>query len=157
MRYVRKTVLLAAVLLGLAALPVYSFGDSRIGVGFGIPNYVLIYRPGNFDFKGMYDFTEGSEFVYASGGYRFVDSRRISGPLHVSLGLGLYGKLRFSAPEGTDELTGGLNLPMGVSIMLFDRFLEFFAEIAPGVDLYPKPAFTQDPLQMWAGVTIQMN
>ena len=34
---------------------------------------------------------------------------------------------------------------------------ESILEIAPGFDLYPKPAFSDDPIQVWAGLTFEMN
>jgi hypothetical protein len=158
MRFLRLTVIAAVMLITAAAtLPAYSHSDSRIGVGFGVPNYVLIYRPGNFDFKGGYDFTAGNEFIYLGGAYRFVDNRRLTGPLHFSLGFGAYGKLFFGSSDGSDDVVGGLNLPVGVSVMIFDRFIELFAEAAPGIDLYPRPGFSQAPVQVWAGITLQMN
>jgi hypothetical protein len=146
---------LAAVCV--SALPAYSSSETRIGVGFGIPNYVLIYQPGNFDFRGGYDLTTGSEFIYLSGGYRFVDRRRLNGPLHLSLGIGAYGKLLFDSSGSEGRVIGGLNLPVGVSLLFFDRFVELFAEVAPGIDLYPRPGFADVPLQMWAGISLQID
>ena len=157
MRVIRSILIILVVSLALSVMPAFSQQDSRIGVGFGKPNYVLIYRPGNFDFKGGYDFTEGNEFVYLSGGYRFVDNRHLNGPLHFSLGIGGFGRFSFGDASSMETITGGMQLPVGMSVMVFDRFLEFFVEVAPGIDLYPRPGFADVPLQAWAGVTLQVN
>ena len=145
----------------VSSLYAYSPGSSRLGVGFGLPNYVIIYRPGNFDFKGGYDFTEGNEFIYLSGGYRFVNQQPIAGPLHFSLGAGAFGKFTFgnddSEDDSSDDVVGGFNIPIGASLLFFDDFAELFVEVAPGFDLYPKPSFTNDPLQMWAGITLRIR
>ncbi|HDQ14237.1 MAG TPA: hypothetical protein ENN41_05430 [Sediminispirochaeta sp.] len=154
----RLVVLLLCLLLFWGAVQnsaAYSYSPDRIGFGVGTPNAVLIYRPHPFDFRGGYDFSEGNQFVFLSGDVRLIDNRHIQGPLHFSFGVGLYGKLFFE--RQSDMVEGGTRLPVGLSLLLFDNFLEFFVELAPGIDLYPKPAFSSDPVQVWAGITLALN
>jgi hypothetical protein len=67
----------------------------------------------------------------------------------------VYGKLFAERTE--DMLEGGTRLPLGLSILFLDNFGELFVEIAPGFDLYPKPAFSDDPVQFWAGITFSLD
>lgn len=139
----------------LQSAAAYGYRSSRIGFGVGTPNAVIIYRPAPFDFRGGYDFSEGNQFIFLSGDLRLIDNRTIADPLRLSFGVGLYGKL-FLERE-SDMLEGGTRLPIGLSILFLDNFVELFVELAPGFDLYPKPAFSEDPVQLWAGVTLAMN
>jgi len=140
---------------GIISSFAYGQKPARIGFGVGTPNAVFIYRPSPFDFRGGYDFTEGNQFIFMSGDFRLIDNRYLTGPLHISFGIGLYGKLYLE--RESEPFEGGTRLPIGLSILFLDNFIELFVEIAPGFDLYPKPAFSDDPVQVWAGVTLAMN
>ena len=103
--------------------------------------------------------TRGWGVIFAAGDLRLVDNRQIVGVLHGSLGIGLYGKLY---PEGRDsdgsvEFDGGTRIPVAASVLLLDDFLEFFVEVAPGIDLYPKAQLSDQPVQLFAGFTIQLD
>lgn len=159
----RKLLLIGLLLLMTAATPVFAQfrgGSDRLGLAFGIPNGVLVYRPAPFDIKFGYDFTEGKEYIFLSGDWRLVNNRRIVGVLHGSFGVGLYGKLY---PEGRDDeesdpdFDGGTRIPFALSVLLLDDFLEFFVEAAPGIDLYPKAQFADQPIQFFAGFTIELG
>ncbi|MFP4330923.1 MAG: hypothetical protein ACOC45_02035 [Alkalispirochaetaceae bacterium] len=156
----RKLILAAVLLLLAGASPLFAQfrGATRLGLAFGVPNGVLVYRPSPFEVKLGYDFTEGNEYVFLSGDLRLVDNRQIVGVLHGSFGIGLYGKLY---PEGRDsegspDFDGGSRIPFALSVLLLDDFLEFFVEAAPGIDLYPKAQFADQPLQLFAGFTIDL-
>ena len=160
-RYKMKGVLLVLVLFSLSLVTVstaaaYPGGGSRLGVATGFHNWVLIYRPGNWDFKGGYDFTEGNEYIFLSGAYRFVDQHPIAGPLRFSLGAGGYGQLMFG-DQAESVVVGGLHIPVGLSLLVLDGFLEFFAEVAPEVDLYPSPSFSAEEIQAWVGITLAID
>lgn len=140
---------------GLGSAFAYGNRPGRFGFGVGTPNAVIIYRPSPFDFRGGYDFTEGNQFIFLSGDLRLIDNRYLTGPLHISFGIGVYGKIY---PERESEaFEGGTRLPVGLSVLFLNNFVELFVEIAPGFDLYPKPAFSEDPVQVWAGITLAMN
>lgn len=130
-------------------------GDTRIGLGLGTPNTVLVVRPHPFDFKVGYDFTEGNQFVYLAGDLRFVNLQPLAEPVHFSLGFGGYMKFYMDSEAGSDDFfEGGLRLPVGLSLLLLDDFFEIFVEVSPGIDLYPKPQFSDDPVQAWLGFTL---
>ena len=156
----RKIVLLASLLIVLSISPLFAQfrGGTRLGLAFGVPNGVLVYRPSPFDIKFGYDFTEGNEYVFLSGDLRLVDNRRIVGVLHGSFGIGLYGKLYPEGREGENgpDFDGGTRIPFGLSVLLLNDFLELFVEAAPGIDLYPKAQFADQPLQLFAGFTIDI-
>jgi hypothetical protein len=119
-----------------------------------------VYRPAPFDFKGGYDLSSGNQYIFLAGDIRLIDNRQIVGVLHGSFGIGLYGKLY---PEGRDDdddsidYDAGTRLPFALSVLLLDDFLEFFVEVAPGLDFYPKPQFSNQPIQVFAGATIQLD
>ncbi|MFW5643519.1 MAG: hypothetical protein ACOCYQ_05775 [Alkalispirochaeta sp.] len=159
----RKAIVITVVLLVIvtaSAFGQFRGRSDRLGLAFGIPNGVLVYRPAPFDIKGGYDFTTGNQYIFLAGDIRFVDNRQIVGVLHGSFGIGLYGKLY---PEGRDDdddeidYDAGTRLPFALSVLLLDDFLEFFVEVAPGLDFYPKPQFADQPLQVFAGATIQLD
>ncbi len=153
-----KRVLLISLLLFavLSVAAAYPAGGSRLGVATGYHNWVLIYRPGNWDFKGGYDFTKGNEFVYLSGDYRFVNQYPIAGPLHFSLGAGGYVQIMFG-DDADSDLVGGIHTPVGLSLIFLDNFFELFVEAAPELDLYPKPAFSAENIQLWVGITLAIE
>ena len=151
--------ILLIVIIGAASLQnlsAYGYRSSRIGFGLGTPNAVLIYQPAPFDLRAGYDFTQGNQFVFVSADWRPVGHIPLTGPLHLYFGLGAYVKLY---PESGSEnlLEWGTRLPVGLSLLFLDNIVELFVEIAPGFDLYPKPAFSNDPVQFWAGVTFAMQ
>ncbi|MFP4178427.1 MAG: hypothetical protein ACLFSA_00095 [Spirochaetaceae bacterium] len=150
-------VLFSAVVI--SAVPAESSHGTRVGAGVGIiPKYVLIFRPGKFDFKGSYDLTEGNEYIYAAAAYRFVNLHNIDGPLHFSIGAGGFGKLYLNNDNVENmDLIGGVQLPAGLSLLFLDDVLELFVEFAPGVKLNPRPEFDPDNLHIWAGLTFGMN
>ncbi|MFP4302436.1 MAG: hypothetical protein ACLFQZ_10445 [Spirochaetaceae bacterium] len=159
----KRVLLLGLLLLVLATTPTFAQfrgGRDRLGLAFGIPNGVLVYRPAPFDIKFGYDFTEGNEYIFLSGDLRLVNNRQIVGVLHGSFGIGLYGKLY---PEGRDDddndpdFDGGTRIPFALSVLLLDDFLEFFVEAAPGIDFYPKAQFSDQPIQFFAGFTIELG
>jgi len=159
----RKALIITVVLLVVttaSAFGQFRGRSDRLGLAFGIPNGVLVYRPAPFDFKGGYDLTSGNQYIFLAGDIRLIDNRQIVGVLHGSFGIGLYGKLY---PEGRDDddddidYDAGTRLPFALSVLLLDDFLEFFVEIAPGLDFYPKPQFSNQPIQVFAGATIQLD
>jgi len=158
--HINKAKILLSLLLlffiGISTAAGYSTARSRLGLATGFHNWALIYRPGNWDFKGAYDFTEGKEYVYLSGDYRFVNQQTITGPLHFSLGAGAYAQVMFG-DDHEENIIGGFHIPVSLSLLFFDDFLEFFVEAAPEFDLYPKPALSDDPVQLWAGITLAIE
>ena len=151
----RKIILLGAALLVLGSASA-SASETRVGLGFGLPNAVLVIRPVPWELKAGYDFTEGEEYVFASLDYRFVNSQPIVDNVHFSLGFGAY--TRILVPDGESaSFEGGFRLPFGVQYLLFRDFLELFFQISPGLDFYPKLAISDQPVQLWAGFTLRAN
>lgn len=134
-------------------------GSTRFGAAFGMPNGVLIYRPSPLDFKLGYDLTEGKQYIFLSGDMRLIDNRHISGVLHGTFGIGLYGKLYLDGRDDDEDISfdGGTRVPLALSVLLLDNFLEFFVELAPGLDLYPRLQFAEQPIQLFAGFTVQLD
>ena len=129
---------------------------SRLGLGVGTPNTVLIVRPGRLDFKLGYDFSRSDDYVFLSGDYRLINLRPLGHYLHLSFGVGAYGKVIMPEDDPV-ELESGFRLPVALSILLIDSFLEFFVEVSPGIDFYPKLAFSDQPIQAFAGFTIELD
>lgn len=144
----------AMIAVQMLILPVRSAEaqvSPRVGLGFGTPNTVLIVRPSIFDLKLGYDFTEGNEFVFLSGDVRVVNQQHLGHYIHLSLGLGAYAKFY------SDDFEGGGRVPVALSVLLLDNFLEFFVEVSPGIDLYPRAQISDDPVQAWVGFTLMID
>ncbi len=147
---------LTLVLLLLGGNSALFARETRVGLGFGLPNAVLVFRPVPWEVKAGYDFTEGKEYVFGSLDYRFVNSRPIVDNIHLSLGVGGYVKLLLPDDDSA-SVEGGLRLPVGVQYLLLDDFLEFFLQISPGLDFFPKPGFSDQPVQVWLGFTVLVD
>jgi hypothetical protein len=157
----KKHLAIALTVLFLTALALqngaaYGYRPSRIGFGAGTPNAVIIYQPAPFDLRAGYDFTEGSQFLFLSADWRPTGHIQLNGPLHFYFGIGAYGKL-YPEAESENLIEGGTRIPVGLSLLFFDNAIELFIEVAPGFDLYPKPAFSADPVQFWAGLTFAIR
>ncbi len=158
----RQFILVTLLLAVAVATPLFAqVGNrpGRLGLAAGTPNGVLVYRPSPMDVKIGYDLTEGKQYVFLAGDLRLIDNRQLVEVLHGSFGIGLYGKLY---PEGRDgdgdvQFDGGARVPFALSVLLLDDFLEFFVEVAPGFDFYPKPQFSSQPVQVFAGFTVQLD
>ncbi|MFW5827455.1 MAG: hypothetical protein ACOCU4_05160 [Alkalispirochaeta sp.] len=158
----RRIIMCAVVLALVATSPLLAQtrpGSQRLGLAAGIPNGVLVYRPAPFDVKFGYDFTEGNQYLFLSGDIRLINNRPLVGVLHGSFGAGAFGKLY---PEGRDadggvEVDAGARIPFALSVLLLDDFVEFFFEIAPGIDLYPKAQLSDQPVQIFAGFTLELG
>lgn len=157
-RIVLFTVLLAVI----AASPLLAQtrrGSQRLGLAAGTPNGVLVYRPAPFDVKFGYDLTEGNQYLFLSGDVRLIDNRPLVGVLHGSFGAGVFGKLYLEGRDGDGDIDpdGGVRIPFGLSVLLLDDFLELFFELSPGLDLYPRPQFSDQPVQIFAGFTLELG
>jgi len=160
----KKTIIIFFILFSASALifisPVFSEefpGETRLGVGFGMPNTVLVFQTGPYDVKVGYDFTEGSEYFFLNGSYLVINSRPLNEIFSGSLAIGLFGKISFGEEEEDNDFIGGLNIPITAEAALLDGFLEFFATVAPAVELFPKPMFTTRALSWWLGFTIMLD
>ena len=155
-----RILLIAGILLLTAQMGWSQWGQPtprpRLGFGLGTPNTVLILRPGRLDFKIGYDFTGSDEYVFLSGDYRFINARHLSHFIHFSMGIGAYGKA-FINQDDSMELESGFRLPLALSVFLIDNFLEFFVEVSPGLDFYPRLSFSDQPVQAWAGFTLELD
>jgi hypothetical protein len=150
-----KKILIILILLVLSSALFAQGAGTRLGFGVGEPNMVLIFRPSPFDLKIGYDFTEGNEFLFVSGDFRIIDTRWIASIFYVSLGIGGY--LRFVDMTEEPSIEGGARIPVALQILLLDDFLEFFVEVAPGFDLFPRAQLAEDPVQYWIGFTLQLD
>lgn len=158
----RRIVLVLVMLVVVAASPLFAQfrgRSDRLGFAAGIPNGVLVYRPAPFDIKAGYDFSSGNQYIFLAGDVRLIDNRQIVGVLHGSFGIGLYGKL---FPEGRDsdgeiQYDAGSRIPFALSVLLLQDFLELFVEVAPGLDFYPNLQFSDQPIQVFAGFTVQLD
>ena len=135
-----KRVLLAAVILvvavtGLAAAD--GLRGSRVGLEFGNPGGVLIYRPRAFDFKLGYDLAD-NEYLYLSADYRIISGYQLVDFLHFFLGVGGYTGFYFDDREGDDgQFDLGAHIPVGLQAFLFGPTVELFIEVAPTVRFFP--------------------
>jgi len=158
----RRIIIFTVLLALVAASPLLAQtrrGSQRLGLAAGIPNGVLVYRPAPFDVKFGYDLTEGNQYLFLSGDIRLINNRELVGVLHGSFGVGGFGKLY---PEGRDgeggvDVDGGARIPFALSVLLLDDFVEFFFEIAPGIDFYPKAQLSDQPVQIFAGFTLELG
>jgi len=148
-------VLVLLILLTTAHSALYA-RETRVGLGFGLPNAVLVFRPVPWEVKAGYDFTEGKEYVFGSLDYRFVNSRPIVEDIHISLGIGAYTKLLLPEDDSA-SVEGGIRLPLAVQYLLLDDFIELFLQISPGLDFYPRLTFSDQPVQVWLGFTLQVD
>ncbi len=144
--------LLAASVLSVSAEP---GGEKRLGFGFGVPNTVFIFQGGPYDLKIGYDFTEGDEYMFLGGSYMLINSRPMFENVTGTMAIGLFGRIAFG--DNDDDFIGGMNIPLSAEIAFIDNFLEFFVTVAPGIELYPKPAFTKEAINAWAGFTIMID
>ena len=150
-------ILLSSFILPQSDIFAGSWGETRAGLGLGMPNTVLVFRTGHYDIKGGYDFTEGKQFFFINGSYMAVNSRPFNSIFSGSLGLGVFAKVFFS-DNAEDKFMGGMNIPISAEVSFIDNFLQFFATVAPGLDLYPKPTFTTKSLVCWwVGFTIMLD
>ncbi len=152
-----KKIFILIVLLAAAVFPLFSesIGEKRLGFGFGVPNTVFIFQAGPYDMKIGYDFTEGDEYMFLGGSYMLINSRPMFESITGTLAVGLFGRVAFG--ENDEEFIGGMNIPLSAEIGFIDNFLEFFITVAPGIELYPKPAFTKEAINAWAGFTIMLD
>ncbi|MEX2445335.1 MAG: hypothetical protein WD492_17180 [Alkalispirochaeta sp.] len=158
----RHIIIWTVLLTLVAASPLFAQtrrGSQRLGLAAGVPNGVLVYRPAPFDVKFGYDLTQGSQYLFLSGDIRLIDNRPLVGMLHGSFGAGLFGKLYLEGRDGEGGIDsdGGARIPFALSVLLLDDFLEFFFEVAPGIDLYPKAQFSDQPVQLFAGFTLELG
>lgn len=151
----KMIILMVLLTLTIFAISAESYSEKRLGFGFGVPNTVLMYQGGPYDFKIGYDFTEGDEYIFLGGSYMMINSRPVFENVSGSLALGLFGRIAFG--ESDEEFIGGMNIPISGEISFIDNFLEFFITAAPGIELYPKPAFTKEAITAWAGFTILLD
>ena len=147
---------LACLMLLTTANSTLQARETRVGLGFGLPNAVLVFRPVPWELKAGYDFTDGKEYVFGSLDYRFVNSRPIVEDIHFSLGIGGYTKLLLPEDDNA-TIEGGIRLPVGVQYLLLNDFIELFLQISPGLDFYPKLRFSDQPVQVWLGFTLQVD
>ena len=152
-----KKIIILSLLLTAAVFSVSAdeFGEKRIGFGFGFPNTVFIFEAGPYDLKIGYDFTEGDEYLYLGGSYMLINSRPMFENITGTMAVGLFGRVAFG--DNDEEFIGGMNIPLSAEISFIDNFLEFFVTVAPGIELYPKPAFTKEAINAWAGFTIMID
>jgi hypothetical protein len=142
-----KRVLVVSFALVLAAAALASadgLRGSRIGLEFGNPGGVLVYRPSNFDFKLGYNFAD-PKYGYLSADYRIISGYQLVDFLHFFLSVGGYGAV-YTEDRGGDEGTFdlGAHIPIGLQAFLFGPTVEIFAEVAPTVRFFPSIEAFQD-------------
>jgi hypothetical protein len=133
------------------------FADSRLGLEFGNPTWVVIWRPAPLDFRLGYDFTgllseTTGNFFFLSADIRAIDSYRLVDFVHFFLGVGVYTKVTTGAQV---DFELGARIPVGLQTFLFSGQLELFVEIAPTVALLPTLSALGD-YQGWFGITIPL-
>lgn len=126
---------LIAVTAGLAAAD--GLRGSRIGLEFGNPGGVLIYRPSAFDFKLGYNFASGSEYIHLSADYRIVSGYQLIDFLHFFFAVGGYGSFYLEDREDDGQFDIGAHIPVGLQAFLIGSTLELFVEVAPTVRFFP--------------------
>jgi hypothetical protein len=138
-----KRVLLASFVLVIAAVSLASadgldLRGSRLGLEFGNPSAVLIYRPGNIDFKLGYSFVGDEQYGYLSGDYRIISGYQLVDFLHCFLAIGGYAAI-YSEERGGDAgvFDLGAHIPIGLQAFLFGPTVEIFAEVAPVIRFLP--------------------
>ncbi|MCL2293267.1 MAG: hypothetical protein FWC36_00135 [Spirochaetes bacterium] len=163
----KKIIITSFILLSSIIIPqtnLFAWGgrDTRIGLAAGMfaaepgsPNIALVFRTGPYDIKFAYDFTQGNQYLFLNGSYMAVNSRPMNHIFSLSLGLGIFGKFYFG--DNANNSFGGLNTPISAEITFIDNFLQFFATVAPGLELIPKPRFTTQALCAWIGFTILLD
>ncbi|MCQ2604857.1 MAG: hypothetical protein MJ215_07480 [Spirochaetia bacterium] len=147
----KKIFFIAAILVLLPM--VVSAQEKRIGIELGHPNTALTFEYNSWNVKGGYDFTSGKQFIFGSLSYTIINSRPIVGPLAGSVGAGIFARYEFKHAD----FDTGVNIPLSLEYPLMDGFLELFVEVAPGLELLPKPAFTFDSTCFWLGCTVRID
>lgn len=66
-------------------------------------------------------------------------------PVYVGIGADL--RIRVSDNDDSDDLRGGLRVPLGVSFLSADVPVDVFAELVPGMRIYPETKF-----DFWWGI-----
>ena len=152
----KRMLLILCILVSAAAATAGADGlrGSRLGLEFGNPSAVIIYRPSNFDFKLGYNFASGSEFLFLSADYRIISGYQLVDFVHFFLGVGGYGAFYSADRGGGDgQIDIGARIPVGLQAFLFGPTVELFLEVAPTVLFFPSiDAFNE--FQGWVGFTI---
>jgi hypothetical protein len=142
-----KRVLLAAfvfVLAGAALAGAQGLRGSRIGLEFGNPGGVIIYRPSDFDFKLGYNFA-GDEYIYLSADYRIISGYQLVDFVHFFLAAGGYGSFYFEDRGGDEgQIDIGAHIPVGLQAFLMGPTIEIFVEVAPTIRFFPAIEAFQD-------------
>jgi hypothetical protein len=131
--------LAACVLIVVAATLAGAQGlrGSRLGLEFGNPGGVLIYRPSAFDFKLGYNFA-GDEYIYLSADYRVISGYQLVDFLHFFFSVGGYTSFYFEDRDNDDgQFDIGAHIPVGLQAFLFGPTVEIFLEVAPTVRFFP--------------------
>ncbi len=142
-----KKIVLAACVFVLAASALAGaegLHGSRLGLEFGNPGGVIIYRPSAFDFKLGYNFA-GDEYIYLSADYRVISGYQLIDFLHFFLAVGGYGSFYFEDRGGDEgQIDIGAHIPVGVQAFLAGPTIEIFVEVAPTVRFFPAIEAFQD-------------
>jgi len=149
-------ILLSSIIIPQSKVFAGPWGETRLGLGLGMPNTVLTFRSGPYDIKVGYDFTKGDEYFFLNGSYMLISSRPFNHIFSGSLGLGLFGKIFFGERDESNFM-GGMNIPVSAEVSFIDNFLQFFVTVAPGIELYPKPMFTTKSICWWVGFTLLLD
>ncbi len=154
-----KRILVAACVLivvtaGLAAAD--GLRGSRIGLEFGNPGGVLIYRPNAFDFKLGYNFASGSEYIHLSADYRIVSGYQLIDFLHFFFAVGGYGSFYLEDRDDDGQFDIGAHIPVGLQAFLIGSTLELFVEVAPTVRFFPSIEAFQE-FHGYVGFTVHIK
>ena len=127
--------------------------EKRLGVGFGHPNTVLTFSYDPWAARVAYDFTSGEQFMFLEGSYTLINSRPAFAIFTASVGIGAFALLEFE----DNDFSGGVNIPISMELPLLDDFIEIYLEVAPGLELFPKPRMTWKSTCVWLGATLRLD
>jgi len=149
MRKIIAIVLFIAVFTPFCA----SAQEKRIGVGFGHPNAVLTFSYDPWVARAAYDFTSGNQFLFIEGSYTLINSRPVFSTFTASVGIGVFTQLEFE----DRDFSGGVNVPFSLEFPILDDFVEIYFEVAPGLELFPKPRMRWESTCIWLGATVRLD
>ena len=123
-----KKIIFISMIIFILLIPTASFAKQGIGLVFGEPTG-FSYKAGNLAIGLGWSFASDKNRIDATIDWWLINKDFVE-TLDWYLGVGIKGKF------GTDTVGVGVRVPIGIQWWIADE-LELFAELAPGISLFP--------------------